>query len=217
MMAVPPALRNREYRWFWIGSVLTAMGGQFTTVAMAWQIYELTNSPLQIGLLGLGRAIPQMVLSIFGGLLADTMDRKRLIVTTQLGQLTATALLALATFGGLASPQLLFLAAVVFALLTALESPSRQAIVPNLVDRADLTSAIALNNTQRNVAMIIGPSLAGPLLALAGPSWCYLFDGGSRFALIGALAIIRRPLQAGATRRMSVETLVGGVKFVATQ
>ena len=76
-------LRHRDFRLFWIGLLLSSVGSQFTTVAMAWQIYELTNSPLQIGLIGLARAVPQVGMLLFGGLLADAMDRRRLMIATQ--------------------------------------------------------------------------------------------------------------------------------------
>src|SRR5215471_5632375 len=80
---VLPALRHRDYRLYWLGDGLSSIGTQFTTVAMAWQIYELTNSPLQIGLLGLAQAIPQFLLLLFGGLLADAMNRRKLMMCTQ--------------------------------------------------------------------------------------------------------------------------------------
>src|SRR5213075_1123238 len=101
MPSLPPALRHADYRTFWLGQALSAFGSQFTTVAMAWQIYELTNSPLQIGFLGLARAVPQMVLLLFGGLLADAVDRRRLLMVVQLLQLCVSASLAILTALGL--------------------------------------------------------------------------------------------------------------------
>lgn len=79
-------LRHRDFRIFWIGLILSSVGSQFTQVAMAWQIYELTNSPLQIGLIGLVRAVPQMIILLFGGLLADAMNRRKLMMVTQIGR-----------------------------------------------------------------------------------------------------------------------------------
>src|SRR5688572_2331687 len=81
------ALRYRDFRLFWTGSVLSGIGSQFSSVAMAWQIYELTDSAFQIGLLGLARAVPQIILLLFGGLLADAVDRRKLMIATQWGQL----------------------------------------------------------------------------------------------------------------------------------
>src|ERR1700675_4899540 len=101
MPSIPPALKHYDFRVFWTGQALSAFGSQFTTVAMAWQIYQLTNSPLQIGLLGLARAVPQMVLLLFGGLLADAVDRRRLLMVVQLLQLSVSASLAVGTALGI--------------------------------------------------------------------------------------------------------------------
>src|SRR5262249_13183692 len=90
----PAALRHRDFPLFWGGVVLSGLGSQVTTVAMAWQIYELTNSAWQIGLLGLVRAVPQIALALLGGLMADTMERRRLIMRTQIAQLTVPVTLA---------------------------------------------------------------------------------------------------------------------------
>lgn len=217
MPSLPPALRNRDYRLFWTGAVLSAVGSQLTTVAMAWQIFVLTDSPFQVGLLGLGRAIPQITLSLFGGLLADAVDRRRLLIAIQVAQCLASTSLAALTVAGLASPPLLFAAAVAFSFGSALETPSRQAIVPNLVPAADLSSAIALNNAQLSAATIVGPSLAGILLAFSGPVACYALDAVSWFAMVAALLAIRRPLQIATRGRVSLEALRAGLRFVRHQ
>ena len=135
--------RHRDFCIFWIGSFLSSMGTQFTTVAMAWQIYELTNSPLQIGLLGLARALPQMFLLLVGGLLADAMDRRKLMIFTQSGLFCVSTVLALLSFFGRASAQILYGATALLAIFTSLEQPSRQSMIPNLVPRENLTQALA--------------------------------------------------------------------------
>ena len=220
-MRLPPALQHRDYRLFWSGAFLSAAGSQFTTVAVAWQMYELTGSALQVGLLGLGRAIPQITLSLVGGLLADAVDRRRLMMAMQVLQFVVSTTLAVLTLLGLASPGLLFGASVALAFGTALETPSRQAVVPNLVPAADLTSALALNNAQRSIATIAGPSLAGIMIAIAGPLGCYVVDAVSWFAMLAALALIRTPLQTALTQggrgAMTFSALSEGVRFVMHQ
>src|SRR5712692_11508106 len=94
---VPPVLRHRDFRLFWVGALLSAMGSQFTTVAMAWQIYQLTNSPLQVGLLGLARALPQMAVTAFGGVLADRRDRRQIMMVCQVAQFCVSGSLVLLT------------------------------------------------------------------------------------------------------------------------
>jgi MFS family permease len=214
---LPPALLHPDFCLFWIGGTLSTVGSQFTLVAMAWQVYELTDSPLQVGLLGLGRALPQMALSLYGGVLADAIDRKRLMMLLQLVQCAISASLAALTIAGLITPGFLFAAAVLFALASALETPSRTAVIPNLVPDDDLHSAIALNMTQRSVAMVIGPSLAGIVLAVSGAAPCYVVDAASWFAMLAGLALIARPLQAAAAGAVSLAALNDGVKFVVSQ
>jgi MFS family permease len=214
---LPPVLRYRDLRLFFTGAGLSYMGSQFTMVAMAWQIYQLTNSALEVGLIGLARAIPQISLSIFGGMLADALDRRRLLMAIQLGSCGVSASLAALSLAGLITPHLLLAGAVLFALGTSVETPTRQAVVPNLVETQHLSPALALNNIQRNLATILGPSLAGVLLAVAGPAECYLVDAASWFAMLVVLALIRRPLQGATRTKASLEALVAGAKFVRTQ
>jgi MFS family permease len=214
---LPPALLLRDFRLFWSGAVLSAIGTQFATVAMAWQIYELTNSPLSIGLLGLGRAIPQISLALVGGVLADAIDRRRLMMTLQVLQLVISAGLAALTLAGAITATLLVVAAVLLAFGTAVETPPRQAIVPNLVPRSQLGSAIALNTMQRSIAMIAGPSLAGITLAASGPAMCYVLDAVSWVAMLVALALIRPSQSLERVSSFSAEALLAGVRFVLGQ
>src|SRR4026208_1641270 len=111
--------RHRDFSVFWTGSFFSSIGTQFTSVAMAWQIYELTNSPLQIGLLGLARAIPQMGLTLFGGLLADAVARRRIMMGTQIPQLVVSSFLVACTVSGIVSPGILFVCSACFALFNA--------------------------------------------------------------------------------------------------
>src|SRR4249920_2735711 len=138
------ALRHRDFSIYWSGSVVSLVGSQFTTVAMAWQIYELTNSPLQLGLLGLARGAPMLVLLLFGGLLADAVNRRHLMMATQVAQMCVSVTLAVMTLVGWVSPPVLYAASLFLALFSSLEQPARNAIVPNLVPRSDLTNALAL-------------------------------------------------------------------------
>lgn len=195
--------------------MMSGIGSQFTTVAMAWQIYELTNSPLQIGLLGLARAIPQTILLLFAGLLADAINRRRLMICTQSGLCCVSAALATLTFAGKASPQMLYVATVFLAIFTSMEQPSRQSMIPNLVSRDQLPQALALQGTQRYVPVIAGPSLAGVVLALLGPAACYSVDALSWLAMLGALACLRAKIpEGGGWRSVSLNALREGFRFV---
>jgi MFS family permease len=211
------ALRHRDFSIYWAGSVLSQVGSQFTTVAMAWQIYELTNSPLELGLLGLARGAPMLALLLFGGLLADAVNRRHLMMATQIGQMCVSAGLAVMTLAGKVSAPVLYAASLFLALFSSLEQPARSAIIPNLVPRSDLTNALALTGTQRYVATIVGPSLAGLLLAHSGPTLCYAVDAVSWLAMLAALFIMRPLAQvAGGRRAISVQALREGLEFVWT-
>ena len=216
-LALPTAFRHRHFTLFWCGAVLSGVGSQVTVVAMAWQMYELTDSPLQIGLLGLGRALPQIGLALVGGVLADRFDRRRLMMLIQAGQFAVSVLLTVLTFTGAITPAVLFTAAVLLAFGAAIENPPRQAIVPSLLPAADLASGIALNTTQRSVSTILGPALAGLVLAVAGAGTCYLLDAASWLIMLGALALIRTRTAQQRIASMSFEALLAGVRFLRGQ
>ena len=208
-------LRHRDFRLLWIGLLCSSAGTQFTQVAMAWQIYELTDSPLQIGMIGLVRAVPQMVILLFGGLLADAMNRRKLMMTTQASLVFVSGALALLTLADQVTPFRLYGVTVFLALFSSLESPSRQAIVTNLVPAEDLPRAFAIFSTQRQIATIAGPSLAGIVLAWAGPAVCYAVDAVSWIFMLGSLALIRTQLpQRGGWRTISLESVRAGFRFV---
>ena len=209
------ALRHRDFSIYWSGSVVSLVGSQFTTVAMAWQIYELTNSPLQLGLLGLARGAPMLVLLLFGGMLADAVNRRHLMMAAQIAQMCVSASLAVMTLLGGISPLVLYAASLFLALFSSLEQPARTAIIPNLVPRDDLSNALALSGTQRHVATIVGPSLAGLLLARSGATLCYAVDAISWLVMLAALAMMRPLSQvAGGRGAVSLHALREGVGFV---
>jgi MFS family permease len=208
-------LRHRDFRLFWVGQLLSSVGSQFTTVAIAWQVYELTNSPLQIGLIGLVRFVPQVAMLLFGGLLADSMDRRRLMINTQIGLFAVSAALALITFAGSTTALTLYCVTVLLALLNSLESPARHSIVANLVPPQDLARATALFTSQRYVAVIAGPAVAGFVLALFGPAACYAVDALSWLVMLFSLLIIRVQLSAAAGwRNVSLASLSTAWSFV---
>ncbi|HWP57749.1 MAG TPA: MFS transporter [Candidatus Acidoferrales bacterium] len=208
-------LRHRDFRVFWSGLLASGIGSQFTSVAMAWQIYELTNSAFQIGLLGLARFVPQILLLLVGGLLADAINRRKLMMCTQSGLVVVSTALALLTVTGNASPPLLYGASMLLAFFSSLETPSRQAIVPSLVPPQDLPRALALHSSQRYVSVIVGPSLAGLVLAFSGAAACYAIDALSWLVMLWALAMLRAPLrEGGGWKAVSFASLREGLRFV---
>lgn len=211
------ALGHRDFRLFWAGLVVSSIGSQFTSVAMAWQIYEITGSALQLGLIGLARAVPTIALLLFGGLLADAVNRRHLMMVAETGQLCVAAALAVCSLLDLVSPPLLYAVSASLALFSALESPARTAVIPNLVPRDQLTNALAMNSSVRYLAMVVGPSLAGVVIAVTGPTFCYLAEAGTRLVGVVTLALMRPISQvAGGRRAMSLTSLREGLGFVWT-
>src|SRR5437660_1457539 len=208
-------LRHRDFRFFWTGLLLSSIGSQFTTVAIAWQIYDLTNSPLQLGLIGLARAGPQIAILLFGGLLADAMNRRKLMMVTQASLFCVSGTLALIALQRRITPVTLYAATMFLALFSSLEAPSRQALVSNLVPHEDLPRAMALSNTQRYIAIIAGPSVAGLLLGFLGPAVCYGVDAVSWLIMLFSLTLIRTELpERGGWRTVTLESLRAGFNFV---
>jgi MFS family permease len=156
-----------------------------------------------------------MIILLFGGLLADAMNRRKLMIMTQGSLFFVSGSLALMTLSGHVTPIRLYGVTVFLALFSSLESPSRQSIVSNLVPAADLPRALAISSTQRQIATIAGPSLAGVVLALAGPALCYTIDAVSWLVMLGALLMIRTELpERGGWRAISLGSLSDGFRFV---
>jgi MFS family permease len=187
VLDLSPLADSPAFRMLWLGEVVSHIGRHITLVALPFQVYELTRSPLAVGLIGLAQFIPLVVLSPVGGALADSMDRRKLMLLTQSG-LVVTSLLFVA--GALVErPPLWFLYAVAAAsaALTALDSPARIAAIPNLVGKDRLSSALALNQVLFQVSDIAGPVIGGVLIARAGLVWAYAADTLSFLAAIAAI------------------------------
>ena len=210
-------LSHRDFRLFWAGLVVSAIGSQFTSVAMAWQIYEITGSALQLGLIGLARAVPTIALLLFGGMLADAVNRRHLMMVAEIGQLCVAAALATCSLLGLVSPALLYAVSASSALFSALEGPARTAMIPNLVPREQLTNALAMNASVRYLATVVGPLLAGLVIAGTGAAFCYLVEAGTRLVGVITLALMRPVAQVvGGRKAMSLTSLREGLEFVWT-
>jgi len=156
-----------------------------------------------------------MIVLLVAGLLADAMNRRKLMMCMELGLFCVSMALALLTRAGNASAGMLYAATMLLALFTALEQPSRQSMVPNLVPRAHLAQALALQGTQRYVPIIAGPSLAGVVLAMFGPAACYTVDALSWLAMMTSLALLRTKIpEGGGWKTVSLRSLGEGLKFV---
>jgi MFS family permease len=208
------ALTHRDFRLFWFGQVVSVAGTQMRQAAVAWQIYLLSHSALALGVLGLVRVAPIVLLSLFGGVIADAVDRRRLLLLTQTVLLGVSALLAAVTLAGGASIWSVYGLVALGTAAVAFDNPARQALVPSLVSRDHLSNALSLSTTTFQVAMVIGPSLAGFVIAAWGVSAVYVIDAISYLAVVIALLMIHPPPVVGAVQRVSVRAAVEGLQFV---
>ena len=186
------ALGSRNYRLFFGGQSLSLIGTWITQVATAWLVYRLTHSVIWLGLVGFSGQILTFILSPVTGVLADRWDRRRILIATQtLGMVQSFMLAALAFTGAITAWQILVLGSAQ-GLINAFDIPARQSLVVEMVEKKeDLSNAIALNSFMFNSARLIGPAIAGILIAAAGESVCFLADGISYLAVIAALLAMR--------------------------
>jgi MFS family permease len=208
------ALGYRDFRLYWGGQFVSTAGSQMQQAAVAWQVYLLTNSAVALGLVGLVRVAPIVVLSIFGGVVADVLDRRRLLIVTQSILMSLSILLAIATFSGAISIWLIYALTAVAAGAISFDNPARQALVPSLVPREQLTNAISVNSTTFQLATVVGPSVAGIVIAWGGVAAVYAIDAASFLAVLIALILIHPPPIIGGIQRVSIAAAVEGLRFM---
>jgi MFS family permease len=199
------ALRYRNYRLFFAGQGISLIGTWLQQIALSWLVYRLTHSALWLGMVGFATQIPSFLLSPIAGVLVDRWNRHRVLVLTQtLAMVQAGILGALVLAGHIAIWHVLVLGAFV-GVVNAFDMPTRQAFVVELIeDRQDLPNAIALNSSMVNGARLVGPAVAGVLLASVGEGWCFLLNSASYIAVILALLSMRVPPRATERHRQHV-------------
>lgn len=186
-------------------------------VAINWHVYILTKSPLALGGVGLVRVLPIVVCSLIGGVVADAMNRKRLMLATQGVMLASAALLAVMTASGLSSVWPIFLLTAIASAAVAFDNPARHAMLPTLVPQKDFQNAVSLGVLVFNSAMIVGPSIAGLLLKVRGPALIYGLNAASFVAVIIALLLMRTSGRVEADMPlagMNLDALREGLRFV---
>lgn len=186
------ALRIRNYRLFWIGQLISLTGTWMQTTAQGWLVLQLTNSPLALGLVTTFQFLPSMLLSLFGGVIADRVPKYRLIVVTQSAALIQAALFGLLVWGGSIQLWQVYTLALLLGIINAIDTPTRQAFIIDLVGRDDVPNAIALNSLLFNSARIVGPALAGLLIAHIGLAPAFIGNALSFVAVLAGLLLMDR-------------------------
>jgi MFS family permease len=212
------ALRHRDFRLLWLGQIVSVTGSQMQFVAINWHVYLLTKSAFALGLIGLFRGVPIIICSLAGGVVADAIDRKRLMIVTQTIMLSSAALLTAGTLAGFKSVWPIYVLSAIASAATAFDTPARQALMPTLVPIEDFPNAVSLAVIVFNVATIAGPAIAGFLLAESGPAIIYGINALSFLAVIAALIAMRvsgQPeLQTERKDALSLAALKEGLAFV---
>ena len=208
-------LKQRDFGFFWLSLLFSAVGSQISTVAVAWQVYEITDSPFQLGLTGLLRALPVMILSLPGGVLADRMDRRNLLIITQsLAALLALAL-ALLTSTGQISVWHIYAVTFLSGAVGIFDAPARTAMIPALVSAEQLASAYALNITWRQIATLAGPFIGGIIIGALGVGTAYYIDAASFLAVIICLGFMRRQVRPARDQKESpLQSVRVGFNFI---
>jgi MFS family permease len=188
------ALRNRNYRLFWSGQIVSMVGTWMQRIAQAWLVLGLTNSPLALGIVTACQTGPVLLLALFGGVVADRVPKRRLLVITQTVMLIQGAILAILTAGGWIQLSQIYVLAAVLGTATAIDSPTRQAFVKEMVGPADVPNAVALNSIVMNTARLVGPALGGITIAAIGVAGCFTLNAVSFLAVIGGLLLMRLDL-----------------------
>src|ERR1700758_5174560 len=186
------ALRHRNFRLFFGGQSISLIGTWMTRVATSWLVYRLTKSSLLLGTVGFAGQIPSFLLAPLAGVIVDRIDRHKVLVWTQtLAMVQSLALAWLTLSHRITIAEILGLS-VMQGIINAFDMPGRQSFMIRMVeDRADLSNAIAINSSMVNAARLLGPSLAGLLIAATNEGWCFLVDGVSYIAVIASLVMMR--------------------------
>jgi MFS family permease len=209
------ALEHRNYRLYWTGQLISLIGTWMQSVAQGWLMHRLTGSAFMLGFLGFAQFLPVLLLSLWAGVIVDSVDKRKLLLVTQAAFLLQAALLATAVSTGIVQPWMVLTLAFVFGTINALDLPARQSFVVELAGKEDLSNAIALNSAAFNAARVIGPAIAGILLATVGEAGCFWLNAVSYIAVIASLwrMDIRPKPGIKFVARRAFETMMDGVRY----
>lgn len=218
-LPIPAVLNEPGFRLYWLGTVFSNIGTRGTVAANLWQVLVLTNSTTDVGLVGLSEAIALLLLAPLGGAIADRMDRRVLLQITQSTSMLTSLALTILTFTGTIQPWHIYLAVIAVSSAQSFEGPARLALIPVLVRQERVVDAFALTNPTRELAILLGPPLAGIFIALSGNAgFMYGFDAVTYAVLVLLLVFIKIPHIAGKQREVSVwHSIAEGFKYVASR
>ena len=210
------AMRHRNFQLYFSGQLISNIGTWMQIIAQGWVVYQIGHSELTLGLVAFASAIPILAISPWGGVIVDRVSRRNLLILTQAGSMLLAFVLAALTFTGVVKEWHVIVLAALLGVVNAFDAPARQAFVPEMVGKEDLPNAIALNSIMFNSARVIGPALAGLLLAIIGAAWCFTVNGISFLAVIIGLWLMKLPPHQSAHNPASPwRQLVSGLQYTA--
>lgn len=209
------ALKHRNYQLFFAGQLISLIGTWMQNVSQPWLVYQLTDSPLYLGIVSFASAVPVIFLSLFAGVFIDRVPKRNLLIITQTLSMLQAFLLAADVYLGWVQAWHVVIFAFLLGAVNAFDAPARQAFVIEMVGRDDLQNAIGLNSAMFQMARILGPSIAGILLAAIGAMWCFFLNGVSFLAVIWGLWLMRVPSIIGAKKSAPpIEQMREGLSFI---
>ncbi len=209
------ALKHRNFQLFFAGQFISLTGTWMQSVAQSWLVYRLTGSVVLLGLIGFASQIPVFFIAPFGGALADRYNRQKILIFTQTSAMITAFVLATLTLTGNIQVWHLFVIAVFFGVANAFDIPTRQAFVSDMVGKEDLLNAIALNSSMFNGARIVGPAIAGVLVAIVGEGWCFLGNAVSYIAVITGILLMKITPVIRERKGSTFSNIAEGFTFVA--
>jgi MFS family permease len=209
------ALRYRNFRLFFAGQLISLIGTWMQNIAQSWLVYRLTGSSFLLGSIGFASQIPIFLLAFVGGTIADRYNRHRVIIATQAASMILALTLSVLTLTGTVDIWHIFVLSALLGIVNAFDMPARQAFVVELVEKEDLMNAIALNSSIFNGARVLGPAVAGLVIAGIGEGWCFFANGISYVAVLAGLILMRLKMQGGTVRKGSaISNVLEGFRFV---
>jgi MFS family permease len=208
------ALRHRNFQLFFSGQLISLIGTWMQSVAQSWLVYRLTGSALLLGSVGFASQIPVFLFAPLGGIAADRINRRYIVIATQVAAMLLALILAALTLSGKILVWHIFVLASLLGVVNAFDIPGRQSFLVDMVGKEDLMNAIALNSSMFNGARIIGPAIAGILVAKIGEGWCFFANGISYIAVIIGLLMMRVQIRARVAMASPLEHMLEGFRFV---
>ena len=208
------ALRQRNFQLYSGGRIFGTLGQQMFQAVMAWQVYQLTDSPLSLGILGLARFVPALLISMVGGTFADTYDRRKIIVTAQVVPVSCSIILATATAGGWVRPEVVYGLVMLLGLASAFEAPARTALLPGIVRPETFANAVTVNNIFQKLGSVSGPTIAGFLIGGVGISTAYAAVSVLVVVGVSPILMLKLNVPPAQGRKFSLAAMKEGLAFV---